>query len=212
MLFRSNLTTRTHLAKSFKVDYQSLYRHAKKHLPAKLLEAAEAVSKSTHLQEVEKMALFAIEAKKTRLERLQKRWDSLDRIVAKRAAKADKNLPGDDEGILVNGRIDRVLLQEERAIARAATLETGEYLSQMGRTKDAAIAQGPQVVVIPIGLCLGEIGESRHQIRDSKKAKSFAAPIVPPVHAADYDLELVEAEPSDVDSTPAGLPDLEPRR
>lgn len=137
------------------------------------------------------MVKFAIAESVNRMRRIQKRADALAQVVEERAAAGDASIPGDRTGLLVKRprsyrigkdvfrevidvEVDAALLAEERALERAAVLETGEWLAQTGKGQwgTGAGGNGPLVVVLASGLqpLPGESpGEARHRITDARR-------------------------------------------
>lgn len=135
----------------------------------------------------------------------------LEQIRAARAAAADPAVPGDSTGLLIKRKrsiktskdeyevlteaeIDTALLAEERALERAAAIETGEYLAQMGRGQFGAGtgAGGPLVMVISSGLQpIEEVGptSARHTIKDARRQKPITATVPESVPLAMVDIE-----------------------
>jgi len=176
-----------HVARRFEIDDSTMHRHAQNHLPARLLRQGEALAQASDAA----MVKFAIAESVNRMRRIQKRADALAQVVEDRAAAADATIPGDRTGLLVKRprsyrigkdvykevidvEVDAALLAEERALERAAVLETGEWLAQTGKGQwgTGAGGNGPLVVVLASGLqpLPGERpGEARHRITDARR-------------------------------------------
>jgi len=181
------------LSARFKVSIGSLQRHRDSHLPARLLNTAGALQAAADAEFVR----LAVTQSASRLRRIQTRADQLESIRAARAAAADPAVPGADTGLLVTRRrsirtgkdeyelvqdveLDSALLAEERALERAAAMETGEYLAQTGRGSFGAAGgvNGPLVIVMSSGLqpLPGDgPGVARHRITDPRRRASATA-------------------------------------
>jgi hypothetical protein len=167
-------------------------------------------------------AKLAITQSLSRLARLQTRADQLEAIRVARASASDPGAPGSETGLLVlrkkvlktgketyetvtESEIDTALLAEERAIDRAAAIETGEYLAQMGRAQfGQGEGKGPMVIVMTGGLHPIETPgpqAARHTIQDPRRTKTPAATAA----------EALPVSMVDVDQVAEYLPDTRER-
>jgi hypothetical protein len=212
------------LAREFAVSDDSIHRHGQTHLPARLLANREALQARAD----QRFVKLAVTQAENRLARIQRRTDQLEAVVQARAAMADPGVAGDATGLIVkemrsirlakdqwrevvDARLDTGLLQEERALERAAAVETGEFLAQMGRGAfgaGGASGTGPLVVVLssglqPIPASGAGPGVARHRINDARRRVSATAAQVEGHVAAGIPLEFIDVE------MPPGPPALE---
>lgn len=195
---------------------QSIQRHRDNHLPARLIAASEALVAERDKQ----FAKLAITSSVSRLNDLQGLLDGLKVIQQRRAEKAVPEAPGSETGLLVvrkkairtvdgkfeqvlESEIDQAMLAEVRALHRAAAIETGEYLAQMGRGQFGAGegGKGPLVVVMTSGLqpLPGDQtpGDARHRIVDARRQKTLTA----------QEAEAIPLALVDIEQTPEYVPD-----
>lgn len=200
------------------------------------MQAAEDVAAEREKQ----FAKLAVTSSMARLTDLQADLDALKLIQARRAAKASEDAPGSETGLLVvrkkairtadgkfeqitESEIDTALLDQKRAIHRAAAIETGEYLAQMGRGQFGAGngAGGPLVMVISSGLQpIEEVGptSARHTIKDARRQKPITSAVPEGVplamvdieQKAEYVVETREQSLSGADLEQYSAPDDEP--
>lgn len=186
----------TELARKFALSHDAIQRHRDNHVPARLLRNATALQAKADAKFVE----LTIAQSAWRLQRLQKRAEQLEAIrQARGAAASSQGIPGAETGLLLTRRrsvrtgkdtyevdtlteLDTALLAEERAIDRAAAIETGEYLAQMGRGAfgQGAGGSGPLVVVLSSGLQPlpadgAAPGDARHRIADPRRLRTATA-------------------------------------
>lgn len=181
------------IAVQFGLANSSVDRHLANHLPARLVKVAEELAVERESQ----FAKLAVTQSLSRLTRIQTRTEMLEQIRAARAAAADPQVPGDATGLLIKRKrsiktskddyevlteaeIDTALLAEERALERAAAIETGEYLAQMGRGQfgQGEGGKGPLVVFVTGGLHpvpQDAPSEARHRIQDPRRQKAVTA-------------------------------------
>lgn len=207
----------SHLAVEFGLVDSSVQRHRDNHLPARLLRNATALQAKADAKFVE----LTIAQSAWRLQRLQKRAEQLEAIrQARGAAASSQGIPGAETGLLLTRRrsvrtgkdtyevdtlteLDTALLAEERAIDRAAAIETGEFLAQMGRGAfgQGAGGSGPLVVVLSSGLQPlpadgAAPGDARHRIADPRRLRTATAAEVEGAGAIPLGLvDLVQESP-----------------
>jgi hypothetical protein len=213
------------IAEKFGLSNTSLQRHASEHLPARLLRNADALAQKRE----EEFVQLTIASSRKRLEHLQEMLDGLMTIKARRSAKAHEDAPGSETGLLIvrktaihgldgktyehviESEVDTALINEVRALHRAAAMETGEYLSQTGKGAFGVgeTGRGPLVVVLSSGLhplpATDRPDEARHRITDPRRRVAKTAAEVE--GSAAIPLELV-----DVEQTPAWVEDDEDTR